>query len=179
MSDRVRGLALGIAALAMAMSASPRLAHAQDAGCTVGAGSVCSVDVTLRLDTWSVVSLDLSEANIVLPPPTLQRGTAGVIVSGPTAFVSANTEWQLLIATATASWSGGGAVGRPKPAADLQWSSTAVGPFAAMSQSPTLIATGAPGARHAVPTWFRALFDPERDGPGRYEITVNFTIVAP
>lgn len=177
MSGRAR--TLGIALLVCWVLAAPGGMRAQDAGCTVGSGTTCALDLTLRLETSSVISLTLSDAFLALPSPPLARGTQGVTVQGPTAYVSANTDWQLLIATATATWRGDGATSRAKPASDLRWSTAAPGPFTPMSQSPAMIARGGPGGRTPVPTWFGAVFDPARDGPGQYEITVNYTIVAP
>ena len=179
MTRRASPRTLGIAALTCALLVAPRGVTAQEGGCTVGSGSACSIDVSLRVDIPSVVSLSLSDASLVIPSPILTSGADGVTVQGPTAIVSANTEWQLLISTATATWRSDSENRRAKPASDLTWSTTRFGPFMPMSPSPAVMLGGGPGGNRPVPTWLRALFDAARDGPGRYEITVSYTIIAP
>lgn len=175
---RLRAPARSVAAFTVILAlCAPPLA-AQDATCTVATSGSCAVDLTVRMSTASALTLAVTRQDVGLPVPALTSGEHFVAEPGPTAVVSANTGWQLMVSTSTNMWTTGASTS-DKPASDLQWSLTPDGPFVPFSTVPAAVATGGRSDRYAVPVFLRASVDVARDRPGSYAITVNFTIVAP
>jgi hypothetical protein len=130
------------------------------------------------MSTTSALTLSVSRADVGLPLPELTSREHFVAEPGPTAIVSSNTGWQLMVSTSTNTWTSGTSTS-DKPASDLQWSLTPDGPFVPFSTVPAAVATGGRSDRYPVPIFLRASLDVAKDRPGSYAITVNFTIVAP
>src|SRR2546427_167569 len=99
----------------------------------------CALDAT---SVGLVLQLTLSSTTTTLAGPALSDYDAGFVANqGPTAVVSSNRAWRLQLSAAAPTWTATstqpGVAARPnKPAADLQWSTAAGGPFTALTTPP-------------------------------------------
>ena len=173
----------------IALIAGARYADAQ--GCspsTNGKGSVqCIVNVTMN--TVDVLKLTLTNQTAALGTPTETdftngfRDVTGAITS---ATVKSNRAFTLQVVGNTTNFtftnSGGNSFANPnKPAADLVWATTQSG----LASSTTNLGTGAAlisqGATASATQsiFFRTKWQFNRDVPGNYALTVNFTLSAP
>lgn len=145
----------------------------------------CTVNTSASLVIGDVISLTLSATNTVLTPPTANDYDAGFVANtGPTATVRGNRPWQLLISSATATWTAantepGVSARANKPASDLLRATAAGGPFTAFSTTPATLATGAASAGTATSIFLRTTYAWTLDTPGAYSLVVTFTMLAP
>ena len=171
----LRGCAL------VALLAAPTLLAAQDRCSVESASGSCSVEITVHRSRATVMLVQLSDPEVVLPPPTL--GPGGVTSQpsrGPVARVFSNARWQLQIAASQPAWRVEGGRGSPrKRSSDLGWSLSVSGPFAPLSTTAATIATGPPTRGTLVPLFFLVTIDPATDAPGEYALDLVVTLVAP
>ena len=177
-------------ALMLALFIGTRRADAQ--GCSPSTNSrpasiQCVVNVTMN--TTDVLKLTLSATNTALGTPTEADFTAGfrdVTGAITSATVKANREFRLQVVASAANFtftnSGGNSFANPnKPAADLVWATTQAGLATStnnMGTSASLIAQDATsGVTQSI--FFRTKWQFDRDVPGSYGLTVNFTLSAP
>lgn len=145
----------------------------------------CTVNPSASLVIGAVLSLTLSATNTVLTPPTANDYDAGFVAdAGPTATVRGNRPWQLLIGSATATWTAantepGVSARANKPASDLQRAPAAGGPFTPFSTTPATLASGAASAGAATDIFLRTTYAWTLDTPGTYSLVVTFTLLAP
>jgi hypothetical protein len=147
------------------------------ATCTAGGDAAHSITVTISVATRLTVPATI----VAVPGPTSANYEVGfgTAVNVPVS-VWANSGWAIALSTGTPLWSGTpGSARQDKPAADLQWGTTSIGPFTDASTTPVSVQTGAPIGGGVVPLFLRARFQWALDTPGSYEIPVQLTITAP
>ena len=168
-----RVLITAIAASLCAVGA-PRVSLAQ---CTAnGAPASCSVPGSVSMTAGRVVRLQMSAGSTALAAPTPADFDAGFnSTTGPTLTVSANAAWTLHIRSASSVWtatntSPGAPARANKPAADLQWSLTSGGAFAALTTSDANLFSGSATASSATTLYFQTLYNWTLDTPGNYSL---------
>lgn len=160
----------------------PRPVHGQT---SCASTTSCSVGVVLRLPRPNVASLSISTAVTTLPSLTATALAAGFTEgAGPVITVKANAPHRVTLQAAQSSWSYAGTAATPtKPAADLQWSRIAGGPWQSSAASATLwpvtgeLAPAAGGQSLAL--FYRATWTWTGSPPGTYSIPVNITLTSP
>jgi hypothetical protein len=132
-----------------------------------------------------VVRLQMSPGSTSLTAPTPTDFDAGFnSTTGPTLTVSANAAWTLHIRAAAATWtatntSPGVPARTNKPAADLLWSTTSGGSFAALSTSDANLVGGSATANSATTLFFQTLYSWTLDTPGSYSMSIVLTLTSP
>ena len=150
----------------------------------VGVNS-CSVTANASVTVPALLSLSLGSGTIPLTAPTDLNLGSYVQDNGPTFTVKANRSWSLSVHTTAASnWTYTGTNGGVKPIADLTWSNTAGGTYAAITNSAAAIVSGQARTNAGSPTiFFRTLYaaayDDPRNAAGTFEIPLVFTVSAP
>jgi hypothetical protein len=170
------------AALAFVAAATPGLAHAQ-ATCGNAAASNASctpAGVNVTTTVLNIVRLSITPASAALTAPTdvdfAGAGTADVDDLGLHSItVRANATWNLSVTGS--AWTGTG--NNAKAISDLGWSTTGGAPFAAMSGSPTQIATAGATAGTVVDVSYRTAWTLATDTPGTYTMSLTYTVTAP
>ena len=159
--------------------------------CTVSTSQKTSVQciVNVTMNTADVLKLTLTNTSAALGTPTETdftngfRDVSGAITS---ATVKSNRAFTLQVVGSTTNFSftnsGGNSFANPnKPAADLVWATTQAGLASAtnnMGTGAALISQNAmAGATQSI--FFRTNWQFNRDVPGNYALTVNFTLSAP
>jgi hypothetical protein len=149
-----------------------------DGNCTVGGNATFAAFVTVT----AAVRLSSPATSVSLTSPTGSEYDAGFGPStGPVLTMKANTAWTVTIRSTQATWTASPAPARAnKPLADLLWSTSATGPFTAMSTNGVSIATGVTGTPGtAIPLHFRVLYAWSLDTPGTYSLPLQLTVTAP
>ena len=171
--------AMGVLVCALA----PSLAFAQ---CTAsGAPDNCSVPGSVSMTAGRVVRLQMSAGSTALTAPTTTDFDAGFnSTTGPTLTVSANAPWTLHIRASSALWTATNtsptAPARTnKPAADLQWSISSGGGFAALSTTDASLVAGSATASNATTLYFQTLYNWSVDTPGNYSLSIVLTLTSP
>jgi hypothetical protein len=132
-----------------------------------------------------IVRLQVSAASTALTAPTPADFDAGLnATTGPTLTVSANSGWTLALHASAAVWSATntspGAPARVnKPAADLKWSTSAGGPFNALTVADATLVSGPATGSIATTLYFQTLYSWTQDTPGNYSLSVVLTLTAP
>ncbi len=159
-------------------------AIAQTCTAAIPAGT-CTASTSTTLTTGTLLGLTLSGTATALTAPTTAAYDAGFVAdNGPTTTVKANRSWTLRIAAGAATWTAtntqpGVAARANKPAADLQWSTAAGGPFAGATVAGATAATGSATATTTRSFYLRTLYDWTLDTPGTYALVLVFTLTAP
>jgi len=173
-----------VAAMGVLLCASgPSLALAQ---CTAsGAPDNCSVPGSVSMTAGRVVRLQMGAGSTALTAPTTTDFDAGFnSTTGPTLTVSANAPWTLHIRASSAVWTATNtsptAPARTnKPAADLQWSISSGGGFAALSTTDANLVAGSATASNATTLYFQTLYNWSLDTPGNYSLSIVLTLTSP
>jgi hypothetical protein len=170
-----------VAVVGAAMSPATSLAQ-----CTAnGAPASCSVPGSVSMTAGRVVRLQMSAGSTSLTAPTPADFDAGFnATDGPTLTISANAAWTLHIRAASASWtatntSPGAPARANKPSADLKWSTSSGGAFAALSTSDANLVSGGATANNATTLYFQTLYDWTLDTPGNYSLSIVLTLTSP
>jgi len=173
-----------LAALATLAGMAPRVALAQNCSAAVPTGT-CTVSTTTTMTAGTVLQLTLSASSTALTAPATADYDAGYVAdNGPTTTVRANRSWTLRIAAAAANWTAtstqpGVTARANKPAADLQWSTSAAGSFVGLTTGgAAVLATGATSGTSTT-IYFHTLYSWTLDTPGNYSLAVVFTLSAP
>ena len=178
-------------ALLLALFGVARAAPARGQSCTVtstnGANSRCNVTVNnaVNITIGTAVELQLPSSGITLNTPAVADYNLGYQnTAGPTATVSANRSWSLVISasTATGFWTPSGGARADKLAGDLRWSLAAAGPYAGLRVSPLSAQIGSGAAATAatnITLYFQTALAWNLDKPGVYTLTVLYTLPAP
>lgn len=152
---------------------------AQGPSCTTNG---CTITNTASATVGDILKLSLNTAAPTdLGTPTAADFDAGYMdAAGPTATVKANRPWSVAVSGAAASFTYTGALADPnKPATDLKWG-TAAGTYPNDMGSSAVLFSGASGtAGSSQQVFYRTLFAYDKDVPGTYSLTVNFTLSAP
>ncbi len=162
---------------------APRRELEAQAACN--GGPACTVVVSLQLERPYVASLELSQSVTTISSVTATELSTGFTDhAGPQLRVKANAPYRITVQAAQDRWLyNGGAAGPQKPAADLQWSGTATGPWTSSAVSAGLwprSAAAAPAtAGVTIPVFYRIQWDWAASLPGTYTIPVNFTLTSP
>lgn len=145
--------------------------------CTVGGDATHSISVTIT----SVGSMQLAGGTVVLPTPDHIAYTAGLTGTGSVAYaIKANNPWTITISGASAFWTATpGSARQTKPVADLQYATSASGPFADLSTSQVTVSSGSATASTIVTLYLRSKLAYALDNVGHYTLQVNLTITAP
>lgn len=166
-------------------SGGPRALEAQgqcnqngSGSCSIGGNVTYAINITVT----SAIRLAMSTSNVALASPGAAEfdATFGQ-TTGPTLTMKANSSWSISIRTTQATWSASPAPARAaKPAAELQWSTLASGPFAPMTLTNATLRSGT-GATvgTAIPLFFRVSYSWILDTPGTYTLPVQITVTAP
>jgi hypothetical protein len=161
----------------------PEMTEAQ---CQVSsAPGSCTQPGSVSLTTVRVVRLQVNAGSTSLTAPTPADFDAGYnSTTGPTLTVSANAPWMLQVRASAGSWtavntSPGAPARTNKPAADLQWGTSAGGPFSALSTTDVTLVSGSATASSATTLYFQTLYSWTNDTPGNYSLTVVLTLTAP
>ena len=179
-----RRLAFPVACVLLAFGLVPGRAAAQTCSAAIPAGT-CTANTTTTMTAGTVMQLSLSASATTLTPPSTAGYDAGFVAdNGPTATVKSNRAWTMGIAAASALWTATnttpGVVARVnKPAADLEWSTSAGGPFAGVAVAGTTLTTGTATAGTTASIFFRTLYSWVLDTPGAYRLVVVVTLSAP
>lgn len=156
------------------------------AQCTAsGAPANCTQLGSVSMIAGRVVRLQVSAGSTSLTGPTPADFDAGFnATAGPTFTVSANAPWTLYLRASSALWtavntSPGAPARTTKPAADLKWSTTSNGTFAALTTTDVTLVSGVATASSATTLFFQTLYGWTLDTPGNYSLTVVLTLTAP
>jgi hypothetical protein len=150
-----------------------------------GAPASCNLPGSVSMTAGRIVRLQVSAGSTVLTAPTPADFDAGQnSTTGPTLTVSANSSWMLQLHASTAVWtatntSPGAPARVNKPAGDLQWSTSAGGPFNALATADATLVSGPATPAIATTLYFHTLYDWIRDTPGNYSLSVVLTLTAP
>src|SRR5215208_5766567 len=116
-----------------------------DAQCSGNAGT-CNTTNTASVTVGALVKLGMSSATTNLTNPTADDVDAGSVIAdaGPSFTIKANRSWTLKIKSQNAAnWTYVGSNAGVKSIADLAWSTSAGGTFAAMSATDATFTSGA------------------------------------
>ncbi len=175
----LRGLAL-----AVALTLLEDVAAGQSCSAPVPNGS-CSANTSTSLTVPDVMQLTLTTTSTALTPPVAADYDAGYVANaGPTATVKSNRPWRLQVSAGAATWTAsntqpGVNARASKPAADLEWGTSAGGPFAPLSVTPATAQSGSATAGTPASFIFHTAYGWGLDTPGAYSLAVVFTLVAP
>jgi hypothetical protein len=132
-----------------------------------------------------VIRLQMSATSTMLTPPTAADFDAGFnSTAGPTLTVSSNASWQLYVRSSTPLWSATNtSAGVPartdKPVSDLRWSTSAGGPFVALTTTDANLLAGVATAGDAGTLYFETAYSWLLDTPGDYGLTLVLSLTAP
>ena len=170
--------------LVVSLGLAPTVAVAQTCSSPIPNGS-CTDNTTTTMTAPAVLQLALTASATALTAPATADYDAGFVAdNGPTATVKCNRSWTLRIAAGAALWTATNTVPgvterANKPAADLQWSIAAGGPFAGLTVAGVTAKTGGATASTVTPIYFHTLYSWTLDTPGAYWIVAVFTLTAP
>lgn len=180
---RFAGFGTALIAMVIVSSAQPGAAGAQ---CTAsGAGATCNLPGSVTMTAGRVIRLQMTAASTVLTAPTPTDFDAGFnATTGPTLTISSNAAWTLHIRSAATFWtatntSPGAPARTTKPAADLNWSTTAGGTFNSLTTTDVNLVTGAATASSITTLFFRTTYAWTLDTPGNYSLAVVLTLTSP
>jgi hypothetical protein len=145
--------------------------------------TICSVSVAASATVHDVMRLTLGSITQDLGTPTETDYTAGYRdANGTTATVKSNRPWKVTVVAATPSFAydaQGSGLSRTKPSSDLLWG-TASGTYGNnMGSSADLFSGTAGTSSSAQAIFFRTNWSWTNDVPGKYDITLNFTLSTP
>ena len=174
------------AVIGMMFAAAVVAAPANAQGTCNGTNS-CTVTTTASVTVPALVDLAVAGAGAVtLTSPTVADLSTGYVQdAGPAITVKANRTWTLSVhTTAATNWTYSGTQGGVKPIADLTWSNTAGGTYAAITTSAASVVTNQARTNAGAPTiFFRTLyssdFSADKNAAGSYSIPLVFTLSAP
>lgn len=174
-----------LAALASLVSGLAANSAAAQGNCNVNKTGACQVGGTatfaMTLTISAVVRLTFPSAIIALGTATSAEFSAGfgTAISVPVT-VQANTGWAIAVSGPVSLWTATPVTARQnKPIGDLQWATTAGGPYSNLSGAPASIRAGGATALTVVPLTLRSRYAFNLDFPGSYSLPVLFTITAP
>lgn len=175
----------GIVALAALLSGLAASNAAAQGNCNVNKPGACQVGGTATFAMTLTIS---AVVRLTFPSATIGLGTAtsaefasgfGAAISVPVT-VQANTGWALAVSGPVSLWTASPVTARQnKPIGDLQWATTAGGPYSNLSGAPASIRAGGATALTVVPLFLRSRYAFNLDFPGSYSLPVLFTITAP
>jgi hypothetical protein len=165
-------------AVIVALAATPLEIAAQ---CTAsGDGGTCNLPGSVSMTAGRVVLLQMNAVSTALLAPTPADFDAGFnSTTGPSFTVSANAGWRLSLRAATATWNAAAPAWTAKPATDLKWSTSAGGPFAALTTTDVNLVSGIATASSLTTLYLRTLYDWTLDSPGNYSLSIVLTLTAP
>lgn len=150
-----------------------------------GAPGSCDLPGSVSMTAPRIVRLQVSAGSTALTTPTPADFDAGHnSTTGPTLTVSANSPWMLQLHASAAVWtatntSPGAPARVNKPAGDLQWSTSAGGPFNALTTADATLVSGPATPASATTLYFQTVYDWILDTPGSYSLSVVLTLTAP
>jgi hypothetical protein len=152
---------------------------ANPANCSTGVGSL-QITITIA----NTFEMSLTSTTTALSTPTTATYNTGFSEdAGPTAVIRSNAPWTLSISALTPAWSAVNTEAEParvnKPAADLGWAVTSLGPFTDLTISPVQVASGPRTLASTISLFYRTRYQWDLDTPGIYSLPVVFTVVAP
>jgi hypothetical protein len=104
-------------------------------------------------------------------------GQASINDAGPTATVQSNRDWKVTVVGTTASFTGNA---YNKSAADLNWEANgAGGTYANDMSTPATLYSGNATNGSSKQIMYRTDWTLATDGPGSYQMVVQFTVSAP
>lgn len=166
----------------LALLAVPAIAQSQTL--CLGAPS-CSLNPTVSLTIPKVVRLALTGSTITLDTPTWTTDSlAGQSVTTTFTGVSvrANHSWTINISTAAANWTYVGSEGGVRAASTLEFQPNCAGGFTAISNTPTMVRSGAltngSAANLCLATVFPADYSSTANRPGTYTLAITLTLAA-
>lgn len=137
-------------------------------------GASATIRVNLPV-TDAVTVLIVSSPDTDVGPAGLNELLAGATVAdGPGLEVRSNGPFTVTIAAASPTFGPDA-----KPSSDVEWATTAGGPFSGLSTAGATILSSGTGGVFSLALIFRMLWALEDDGPGVYELPVQFTVGAP
>ena len=156
-----------------------------DAQTSCSGAPSCSVTVQLSLTRNYVASLQLSSATTALPAVTADAFTTGFTpATGPALTVRSNAPYVLTIQAAQPTWSYTGSGANPaKTANDLEWSTSATGPFngagAVRQLWPSSGAAASATALQTISLFYQVRWSWANSPPGTYSLPVTITLTSP
>jgi hypothetical protein len=141
----------------------------------------CSLNDTVKVTVATVLRLTLSQFATALTAPNEAAYDAGFqLDNGPTATVKANRGWTLKVSANGATWTGTAGANANKAAGDLQYATSASGPYTSLTTTPAAFSSAASGnAGTAQPVFYKTLWSYTSDTPGNYSLVVVYTLSAP
>jgi hypothetical protein len=144
--------------------------------------AVGSLQITITIA--NTFEMSLSNATTALSTPTTSTYNAGFAEdAGPTATIRSNAPWTLSISALTPTWSAVNTEIEParvnKPASDLAWGLSSLGPFTDLTTNPVQVGSGPRTLAATISLFYRTRYQWDLDTPGIYSLPVVFTIVAP
>jgi hypothetical protein len=149
---------------------------------TTCSNAVGSLQITITIA--NTFEMSLSNATTSLSIPTTATYNAGFAENaGPTATIRSNAAWTLSISAVAPTWGAVNTEAEParqnKPASDLAWAVSSLGPFTDLTISPVQVASGPRTLASSISLFYRTRYQWDLDTPGIYSLPVVFTIVAP
>ena len=171
-----------LAAMVLATVIGATQANAQCSGT-----NSCNTTNTAQVTVGALVKLGMTSITTTLTNPTADDVDAGNTIDdvGPDFTIKANRSWTLKIKSQNASnWSYIGTDGGVKPVSDLAWSTSAGGPFTALSGSDATFTSGSAASNGTLAhSYFRTSwlndFSSVSNAPGTYKLPIVFTLTAP
>jgi hypothetical protein len=163
----------------------PVLLHGQTQ-CTANptncSNAVGALQITITIA--NTFEMSLSNTTTSLSAPTTATYNAGFAEdAGPSATIRSNAPWTLSISALTATWSAVNTEAEParanKPASDLGWAVSSLGPFTDLTINPVQVTSGPRTLASTISLFYRTRYQWDLDTPGIYSLPVVFTIVAP
>jgi hypothetical protein len=164
---------------------APVALHAQTQ-CTANptncSNPVGSLQITITIANTFEMSLSSSTTTLATPNTAIYD-VGFAEDAGPTATIRSNAPWTLSVSALTATWSAVNTETEParanKPASDIAWATTSLGPFTDLTTTPAQIASGPRTLASIISLFYRTRYQWDLDTPGIYSLPVVFTIVAP
>lgn len=176
--SRIRRALLLLVCLPVSLHAQTQCT-ANPANCSTAVGSL-QITITIA----NTFEMALTSGTTSLSAPTTATYNAGFAEdAGPTATIRSNAPWTLSISAVTPTWSVVNTEVEParanKPASDLGWAVSSLGPFTDLTINPVQVASGPRTLAATISLFYRTRYQWDLDTPGIYSLPVVFTIVAP
>jgi hypothetical protein len=175
-----------VTAAAATLTASSLQAQTCNTNATATAASgatICSVSVSASATVHDVMRLTLGSITQDLGTPNETDYNNGYKdANGTSATVKSNRPWKVTVVASTPSFAydaQGSGLSRTKPSSDLLWGTTA-GTYGNNMGAAADLFSGTTGTNSSAQSiFFRTNWSWANDVPGKYDITLNFTLSTP
>lgn len=147
------------------------------ASCAFGNDAAHAISVTITV----AARLTAASTTVVLPVPGVTSFDAGFGTPAAVGLqVRANTSWAVTILAVDPLWAGTpGSARQDKPASDLQFGLSPVGPFTDFTTLAQALTSGAATGTAAPTLYLRAKYAWASDAAGSYTLPIQLVLTAP